>query len=100
MATTLRYIKQKKYDSIENYYDRFLRLCMIIPQRPHYIYLKEASKKGWKTKVKMTIISMLRKTLAKVAKSTIMIEREMPIRKKSIAKYHQDYDNEESKDFN
>ncbi len=43
---------------------------------------------------------MQRKTLAKVAKSTIMIKKEMPIRKKSIPKYHQNYDNDESKDSN
>jgi len=37
--------------------------------------------------------------LAKVAKLAIMIEEEMPIRKKSIARYHQDSGSEESKDF-
>jgi hypothetical protein len=27
----LRYVKQKKYESIEDYYDRFLQLCAVIP---------------------------------------------------------------------
>jgi hypothetical protein len=31
VATTLRYAKQKKYESIENYYDKFLQLCAVIP---------------------------------------------------------------------
>ncbi len=39
------------------------------------------------------------KTLAKVIESTIMIKEEMPIRKKSIARYHQDSNSEKSKDF-
>jgi hypothetical protein len=37
--------------------------------------------------------------LAEVAKLTIMIEEEMPVRKKSITKYHRDSNNEEAKDF-
>jgi hypothetical protein len=99
MATTLRYAKQKKYESIEDYYDKFLQLYMVIPQQPHDIYLSEAFRKGLRTKIKMVIISMLQKTLAKISKSTIMINEEMSIRKKSIARYHQDSDSEESKDF-
>jgi hypothetical protein len=65
-----------------------LQLCTIIPQRPYYIYLGEASKEGLRTKVKMAIISMLRTTFAKVTKLVILIKEEMPSRKKSIAKYH------------
>ncbi len=30
-SATLRYVKQKKYELMEDYYDRFLRLCVIIP---------------------------------------------------------------------
>jgi hypothetical protein len=37
--------------------------------------------------------------LAKVAKLAIMIKEEMLIRKKSITKYRQDFDDEESKDY-
>jgi hypothetical protein len=42
----------------------------------------------------MAIISMLRKTLVKVTKLTIMIEEEMLVRKKNIMRYHQDSNNE------
>jgi hypothetical protein len=31
VAVALRYAKQKKYESIEDYYDRFLQLCVVIP---------------------------------------------------------------------
>jgi hypothetical protein len=54
----LRYAKQKKYEFVKKYYDRFLGLCAIIPQPPHDIYLREAFKEGLRTKVKMAIISM------------------------------------------
>ncbi len=30
-AATLRYAKQKKYEFIDDYYDIFLKLCMVIP---------------------------------------------------------------------
>jgi hypothetical protein len=30
--TTLRYVKQKKYESVEDYSDKFLQLCAIIRQ--------------------------------------------------------------------
>jgi hypothetical protein len=40
------YAKQKKYESMEDYYDQFLRLCVVIPQQPNNIYLKEGFKKG------------------------------------------------------
>jgi hypothetical protein len=59
--------KQKKYD-------RFLWLCVVIPQPPHDIFLKKPFKKGFKIKVKMAIISRRQKTLVEVAKSTIMIK--------------------------
>jgi predicted TIM-barrel fold metal-dependent hydrolase len=59
VASIFRYAKQKKYEFIEDYYDRFLQLCEVIPQRPHDIYLREAFREGLRTKVKMAIISML-----------------------------------------
>jgi hypothetical protein len=46
----------------------------------------------------MAIINMLQRTLVEVVELVIMIEKEMPIRKKSIVKYCQDSDNEESED--
>jgi hypothetical protein len=42
----------------------------------------------------MAIISMSQKTLAEVAKSTIMIKEKMLVRNIYIMRYHQDFDNE------
>jgi hypothetical protein len=47
----LKYAKQKKYESIKDYYDTYLQLCAIIPQGPHDIYLREALREGLRTKV-------------------------------------------------
>jgi hypothetical protein len=49
--------------------------------------LKEALREGLKIKIKMAIISMSQRTLAKVVELTIMIEEEMLIRRKNIARY-------------
>jgi hypothetical protein len=68
----MHYAKQKKYESIEDYYDRFLWLCAIIPQQYDDIYFRETLRKGLKTKVK--IIGVPRKTLVEVAKSTIAVK--------------------------
>jgi hypothetical protein len=48
---TLKYTKQKKYESVEYYYDKFLQLCIVIPHQPHDIYLRKAFSEGLKTKV-------------------------------------------------
>jgi hypothetical protein len=74
VATTLKYAKQKNYESLEDYYDRFLWLHVVVLQQLHDIYFIEAFKEGLKTNVKMAILSMSWKTLVEVAKSTIMIE--------------------------
>jgi hypothetical protein len=42
---------------------------------------------------------MFQKTLAEVIELTIMIEEEMSVRKKYISRYQQDFDSEESEDF-
>jgi hypothetical protein len=96
----LRYAKQKKYEFVEDYYNRFLQLCVIIPQPLRDIYLREAFKEGLKTKVKKAIISMLCKTLAELVELAIMIEEEMLVRRKNIARYRQESNNEELKDYN
>ncbi len=95
----MRYAKQKKYESIENYYDNFLQLYMVIPQQPHDIYLREACRKGLRTRVKMAITSVLRRTLAEVTKSLIIIKLKMLVRKKSIVEYCQNSNSEESEDY-
>lgn len=99
MTATLKYAKQNKYEYVENYYDSFLRLCVVIKQPPHDIYLKEAFKEGLRTKVKMAIISVPRRTLVEVAESTIMIEEELLIRRRNITIYCQKSNSEELEDF-
>ncbi len=42
---------------------------------------------------------MSRRTSVEVAESTIMMEEEMLVRKKSIARYRQDSNSDKSKDF-
>jgi hypothetical protein len=64
----MHYAKQKKYESIEDYYDRFLWLRAIIPQQSNDIYFKETLRKDLKTKVK--IIGVPQRTLVEVVKST------------------------------
>jgi hypothetical protein len=76
----IQYAKQKKYEPVEDYYDRFLWLCVLILQQPDDIYLKEAFWKGLQIKVKMAIINMLKKTLAKVVEFAIIIEEELPMK--------------------
>ncbi len=75
VIVALHYAKQKKYELIKDYYDRFLRLCVVIPQWHDDIYLKETFKEGLRTKMKMAIIGVSRRTLTEVAKSVIAIEK-------------------------
>jgi hypothetical protein len=50
---------------------------VVIPQPPHDIFLRKAFRKGFIIKVKMAIISRRQKNLVELAKSTIMIKKEM-----------------------
>jgi hypothetical protein len=75
VVVALRYAKQNKYEFVKDYYDRFLWLCIVIPQQPHDIYFKKTFREGLRTKVKMAIISMLWQTLVEVVELTIMIEK-------------------------
>jgi hypothetical protein len=82
---------------MEDYYDKFLQPCAIIPRQLYDIYLREAFKEGLQTKMKMTIINMPRRTLTKVAESVILIEEELLVRWKNMAKYHpNNFDSDES----
>ncbi len=93
----MRYAKQKKDELMEDYYNWFLWLCVVIPQQPNDIYLRETFRDGLWTRVKIVIISMPWKTLAKVTKSEIIVEEKLLVRWKNIARYHQaNFDNEES----
>jgi hypothetical protein len=47
----------------------------------------------------MTIIGMPRKTLAKVVESTIAIEEKMPVRRRNMVRYCQDFNNDESNEL-
>ncbi len=98
---TLQYVKQKKYEPMEDYYDKFLRLCVIILQRPNDINLRKPFQEGLRTKIKMVIINMPRKIVAKVAESAIIVEEELPMRWKNIMKYCQNVsDSDEFDDSN
>ncbi len=63
---------------MEDYNNRFLWLCAIIPQQFDNIYFRETFKEGLQTKVKMHIINMPRKKLEKVTKFAITMEEELP----------------------
>ncbi len=80
---------------MEDYYDRFLQLCVVIPQQPNDIYFCEAFRKGLQTKVKMAIISMSRRILVEVSESTITMENKLPMKQKNITRYHQANPNNE-----
>jgi hypothetical protein len=54
---------------------------VVIPQPPHDIFLRKTFREGFKTKVKMAIMSMQQKTLVQVAKLTIMIKEKMSVKK-------------------
>jgi hypothetical protein len=48
----------------------------------------------------MAIISMLRKTLAKVVESTVTIEEQLPMRRKNMVRFRQnDFDSDEFDEF-
>ncbi len=48
----LREVKQWKHEIMEDYYDRFLQLCVVIPQQPNDVYLQETFKEGLRKKLK------------------------------------------------
>jgi hypothetical protein len=56
-------IKQKKKESVEEYYMISSYGCAVIPQQLNDIYFGEVLWEGLRTKVKMDVISMLQGTL-------------------------------------
>jgi len=99
VVATLQYAKQKKYESMEDYGDRFFWLCVVIPQQSNDIYLSEVFREVLWTKLKMAIINKPR-TLAKVAKSAILVKEKLPMRWKNMARYHpNNSNNDEYKDI-
>jgi hypothetical protein len=73
----LKEVKQWKHEIVKDYYDNFLQLCVIIPQQPNDVYLKETFREGLRKKLKLTIIGMPKATIVKVANSTREIKEEM-----------------------
>jgi hypothetical protein len=47
-------VKQWKHETIEYYYDIFLQLCVVIPQQPDDVYMKETFKERLKNKLKIS----------------------------------------------
>jgi len=88
---------------VEVYYDRFLRLCAIILQQLDDISLKKVFQKCLRTKVKMVIINMPKRTLTELVEFAIIIKEKLPMKWKNMARYHQNvfdsYDSDEYDDF-
>ncbi len=68
---------------MEDYYDNFLQLCVVIPQQQNDAYLRETCGEGLRLKLKLAIIGMSRATIVKVANLAREIEEEMPTTCKS-----------------
>jgi hypothetical protein len=49
--------------------------------------------------MKMAIIGVSQRTLIEVAKLVIAIEEEMLVRRRNMARYHQDFDSDESNEL-
>ncbi len=73
----LREMKQWKHETMENYYNKFLQLCVVIPQQPNDVYLRETFKERLRKKLKLAIIGMPRAMIVKVANSIRKIEEKM-----------------------
>jgi hypothetical protein len=78
----LRAMKKWKHEIMEDYYNIFLQLCVVIPQQPNNVYIRKTLKEKLK-KLKLAIIGMFRTTIVKIANSTREIEEEMPTKCKS-----------------
>ncbi len=79
----LREVKQWKHEIVEDYYDKFLQLCVVIPQQPNDVYLRKTFREGLKKKLELTIIGMLRVTIVEVTNLAIEIEEKMFTTRKS-----------------
>jgi hypothetical protein len=63
---------------VEDYYDIFLQLCVIIPQQPNDVYLRETFMEGLRKNLKLAIIGMLKATIVEVTNLAREIEEKMP----------------------
>jgi hypothetical protein len=73
----LREVKQWKHETVEDYYDKFLKFCVVIPQQLDDVYIKETFREGLRKKLKLAIIGMTIAMIVEVANSTREIEEEM-----------------------
>jgi hypothetical protein len=53
-------------------------LCVVIPQQPNDVYLKETSREGLRKKLKLTIIGMPKAIIVEIVNSARKIKEEMP----------------------
>ncbi len=79
----LRAMKTWKHEIMEDYYNIFLQLCVVIPQQPNNVYIRKTFKEELRKKLKLAVIGMFRTTIVKIANSTREIEEEMPTKCKS-----------------
>jgi hypothetical protein len=73
----LREVKQWKHEIVEKIYDKFLQLCVVIPQQPNDVYLKETFKEGLRKKLKLAIIGLPIATIIEIVISTKEIKEKM-----------------------
>jgi hypothetical protein len=73
----LREVKQWKHEIVEKFYDKFLQLCVVIPQQPNDVYLKETFKEGLRKKLKLAIIGLPIATIIEIVISTKEIKEKM-----------------------
>ncbi len=95
----LKEVKQWKHEIVKDYYDNFLQLCVVIPQKLDDVYLRETFREGLKTKLKLTIIGMLRIKIVEIVNLAKEIEEKMhaPHRsRQSQPLSNNEYSNEES----
>jgi hypothetical protein len=62
VAIALKEVKQWKYETMEDYYDKFLQLC-VIPQQQNDVYLRETFGEGLRKKLKQAITGMCEATI-------------------------------------
>jgi hypothetical protein len=63
---------------MEDYCNKFLQLCVVIPQQPNDIYLRETFREGLRKKLKLAIIGIPGATIVEVVNFAKEIEEEMP----------------------
>jgi hypothetical protein len=97
----LREMKQWKHKTMEDYYNRFLQLCVIILRQLDDVYKRKTFKERLMKKLKLINIGMPKVMIIKVVNLAREIEEEMPIthrRKRSQPLPANENSNEESID--